>query len=194
VHRVRIEAAGIGRVGEVVDAVKEPGRLAGDHDDRPGGPEPHDFVRGQQGPPLDVFAGCSGEGAGLEAPCAVRRPARRLEADRALAEGIADVSRGVVVGGAEELLTGVGEEALPSRIDGFELRQVLDEQPELGAVAAQQSDVVGQAVDTAELAELIEEEGDASGRLARRGADRIEGEADGAWPVNVPLQSPDVFG
>jgi hypothetical protein len=51
----------------------------------------------------------------------VLRPARRLETDRALAERVADVSGGVVVGGPEELLTGVGEEALPSRIDGFEL-------------------------------------------------------------------------
>jgi hypothetical protein len=55
-YRVGIEAPGVGGVGEVVEAVEEPGRLAGDHDDRPGGPEPHDLVRGQQGPPLDVFA------------------------------------------------------------------------------------------------------------------------------------------
>jgi len=44
----------------------------------------------------------------------------------------------------------------------------------------QQGDVVGEAVEAAELAELVEEEGDASRRLARCGADRIEGEADKA--------------
>jgi hypothetical protein len=56
VHGIGIEAAGIGGVGAVVDAVEEVGRLAGDHDDRPGGSETHDLVRRQQGPPLEVFA------------------------------------------------------------------------------------------------------------------------------------------
>jgi hypothetical protein len=39
---------------------------------------------------------------------------------------------------------------LPSRIDGFELRQVLHKASELGAVAAQQRDVVDQGIDAAE--------------------------------------------
>ncbi len=103
-----------------------------------------------------------------------------LEADCLLAEGAGEIACGVVVGGSEELLRGVGEEALPARIDGFELGEVLDEHPELGAVAAEQGDAVGQAIHAAELAELIEEEGDpVFGPGGHRG-DGVEREADEA--------------
>jgi hypothetical protein len=54
VHGVGVEVASVSGVGEVVDAVEEPGRLAGDHDDRPGGPEPHDLVRGHEGTTITV--------------------------------------------------------------------------------------------------------------------------------------------
>ena len=38
-HRAGIPAAGEGGVGAVVEAVEQVERLAGNHDDRPGGPE-----------------------------------------------------------------------------------------------------------------------------------------------------------
>ena len=115
----------------------------------------------------------------------------RLEADRVLAEGIGDVAGGVVIGRAEELPRGVGHETLPARIDRPELREVLHEQPELRAVAAQQGDAVGQAVHPPELTELIEEECDPVLRLPGCGGNGIEGQADeppheaqaGAQPV-----------
>jgi hypothetical protein len=55
-----------------------------------------------------------------------------------VAERVADVVRGIVIGGPEILLRGVGEKTLPARIDGFELREVLDKQPELSAIAVHQ--------------------------------------------------------
>jgi hypothetical protein len=55
-HRVGIESTGIGRISQVVDATKEIGRLAGDHDDGPFGAEPDDFIRGEQGTALQMLA------------------------------------------------------------------------------------------------------------------------------------------
>jgi hypothetical protein len=45
VHGVELEAAGVGYVVEVVEAVKEVGGFAGDHDDRPSGSKPHDLCK-----------------------------------------------------------------------------------------------------------------------------------------------------
>lgn len=72
---------------------------------------------------------------------------------------IADVVGGVVIGGPKILLAGVGEKTLPARIDGFELRQVLHEKPELDAVAAHQGQTVDESVEAAQLAEFVEEKG-----------------------------------
>ena len=139
------------------------------------GAEAHDLIRGHQGPPLEMFAGARGATTGPGAEAGLGGLAAGPVADGELAEGIAEVFGGVVVGGAEELLGGIGEEALPAGIDGFELGEVLHEEPELGAVAAEHGDVVGKADHAAELAKLVQEEGDAVGRLpldCRHGVER----------------------
>jgi hypothetical protein len=100
------------------------------------GAEAHDLVGGQKRPAGQVFAAAGSRGSGLERPAGVARAVGGLERDRVVAKRIADVVRGVVIGDPEILLRGVSEKTLPSRIGGLELRQVLDEKPELGAVAA----------------------------------------------------------
>ena len=65
VKRVWIEPAGIGRVREVADAIKEVGGFTRHQDDRPSETEPHDFIGRQQRPALDVLADAGGRAARL---------------------------------------------------------------------------------------------------------------------------------
>src|SRR5271163_664185 len=109
---------------------------------------------------MAMLAAARGRGPWFERPAGVVRPVGGLERDRVVAEGVADVVRGIVIGGPKILLAGVGQKTLPARIDGFELREVLDAEPELGAVAAHQGQAVDETVETAELAEFVEKEGD----------------------------------
>ena len=84
-HRVGIEAPGVGGVRQVVDAIEQIGRLAGEHDDRPLGAEAHDLIGREQRPTLDVFADTGGDGAGPEAAPALVGVAGGLETDGVLA-------------------------------------------------------------------------------------------------------------
>jgi hypothetical protein len=69
---------------------------------------------------------------------------------------------------------------LPAGIHGFELGQVLDEHPELRAVAAQQCDAIRQAIHAPELAELIQKKPDPMRGPVRDGHDTVEGKTDEA--------------
>ena len=108
VHRVAIGAGGIGGVGAVVEAGEQVGRLAGDHDDRPGGAEAHDLVGSEKRPAGQVLAAAGGRGGGFEGLAGVARAVGGFKRDRELAEGIADVMRSVVVSSPKILLRGVG--------------------------------------------------------------------------------------
>ena len=87
----------------------------------------------------------------------------------------------------------VGHEALPAWIDRLELREILDKEPGLGAVATQQGDAARQVFRAAELAKFIEEERHAVRRLAGRAGDCVQHQADeaaheaqaGAKPVGL---------
>src|ERR1019366_3914692 len=63
VHGVRVEPPGISGVGEIVDAIEQPGRFARDQDDRLRGTEAHDFVGGEQRAALEMFADAGGRAA-----------------------------------------------------------------------------------------------------------------------------------
>jgi hypothetical protein len=132
VHRVGIEAAGIGGVREVVDAIGEVGRFARHHDDRLRRAEPHHLVGREQRTTVRMLALARRGGAGA----ILVRAAGTPNPDRVLSEGIGDVASRVVIGRAEELARGVGHEALPAWIDRPELGEILHKQPELCAIAA----------------------------------------------------------
>ena len=86
VQRVRIEAAGIGWVSEVADAIEQVRGLTRHQHDRPGRAEAHDLIRCQQGPALQMFPGAAGRAAGLAPGTTRLADVLRLVADGLLAE------------------------------------------------------------------------------------------------------------
>jgi hypothetical protein len=113
---------------------------------------------------------------GIEETSASSKPGPRLDPTRLRGA----CSNGRPYRDPEILLAGVGQKTLPARVDGFELREVLHQKPELGAVSAHQGQAVDQSVEAAELAEFVEKERDAVCWPTRDRGHRIECQADKA--------------
>jgi hypothetical protein len=108
VQRVGIEATGIGGVRQVADTVQQVWRLTGNQHDRPSRAEAHDFIGRQQRTALQMLPGARGRTAGLAPGAARLADVLRLIADGLLAERAGQISGGIEIRRAEELLRGVG--------------------------------------------------------------------------------------
>ena len=100
----------------------------------------------------------------------VDRAAHGLEHDRFLAEQIGDEFRAVVIVDAEYLQhAGVGQEgAGAALVERAELVNILQDRPELDAVAGHQAHRPLDGFEAAERGELIEQEQHGAGRGGRR--------------------------
>ncbi len=127
-HGIGIKEAGIEGIGEIADAIQQVRRLTEDEHDGPGGTEAHDLIGGEKGTAVQMLPSAAGSGVRLEDTAARRGGCLGDVADGLLAESVGQIPGGVKIGGAEELLRGVGQEALPAGIDRLELGEVLDEQ------------------------------------------------------------------
>jgi hypothetical protein len=87
--------------------------------------------------------------------------------------------------------SGVGEKRVgPGAIRGAELGEVLDEEPEADAVAAQEGEGLLDGLDAAELGELVEQEEHALARESRRAQHGVDGGAgEEAEPATVGAEA-----